>query len=449
MALMVRNREASAVELVQAHLDEMARRNPALNAFSMVLSERALEDAKTAPAGPLQGVPLTVKDSFDIAGLPTNAGSRLRIGHRANSDATAVARLRRAGAIILGKTNTPEFLASYETDNLLTGRTNNPWNLDRTCGGSSGGEAVAIASYCSAGGLGSDGGGSIRVPAHFCGVAGLKPTPGRISGRGHFPSLGHPGGLVTVAGPMARSAGDLRLLFDALTSYDAEDPFSVPPPLRESRADQPRVLVWDGFYDVPVDSEVRYAVHGAASMLENAGFATEEFRPTGLERAPNVWAFLFSQWPAPFTRKLVEGRETEAHWTLMEGISPANPTGEQAIANLVMRDRLRASLLRQMPENAIVLMPVSGITAFPHRRRKFLVEGKEIGLFQAMMPAVLANVLGLAAVTVPIARSREGLPIGIQLMGRPFSDELLLDVAARLETERGAWTLPEPADNGG
>lgn len=447
MAALVRARAVSPLELVRAHLQEIERCK-AINAFAMVLAESALDEAHAAEshpsARPLHGVPVTVKDSFDMAGLPSNTGSRLRLGHRAAEDAPAVARLRAAGAIILGKTNTPEFLASYETDNFLTGRTSNPWNLDRTSGGSSGGEAAAIASFCSPGGLASDGGGSIRVPAHFCGVAGLKPTPGRISARGHFPNLCHPAGLVTVAGPMARTAADLRLLFSALAAYDPEDPFSVPPPVRTAGSvERPRIFVWDGFYDVPVDPEVRHAVHGAASLLETSGFTTEEFRPAGLERAPNIWAFLFSQWAAPFTRKLVEGRESEAHWTLLESLSPANPSGEQAIANLAMRDRLRASLLRQLAENEIVLMPVCGITAFPHRQRKFTVEGKEIGLFQAMMPAVLANVLGLPAVTVPLALSHNRLPIGVQLMGRPFTDELLLDVAVRLEEERGPWAPPE------
>ena len=167
MAAMTLAGSVSPAELVEEHL---RRIRPELNAFVTVRADAIHDD----PArGPLYGVPLTVKDSFDVAGLPTQCGSRLRPAEPAREDAAAVARLRAAGAIILGKTNTPEMLASYETDNFITGRTNNPWDLDRTPGGSSGGEAAAIASGCSAGGLGSDGGGSIRVPAHFCGIAGL------------------------------------------------------------------------------------------------------------------------------------------------------------------------------------------------------------------------------------------------------------------------------------
>src|SRR5436305_4847104 len=195
--------------------------------------------------------------------MPTQVGSRVCSAKPAAEDSAAVARLRAAGAIIIGKTNTPELLASYETDNCVTGRTNNPWDLERTPGGSSGGEAAAIASGCSAGGLGTDGGGSIRVPAHFCGIAGLKPTPGRVPVTAHFPSMGYPGGLVGVAGPMARSAADLRLLFSVLAGYDPEDPFSVPAPVREPAAAAPRIGIWEQFYGVPIDPEIRDAVRRA------------------------------------------------------------------------------------------------------------------------------------------------------------------------------------------
>ncbi len=176
----------------------------------MVLADQARASARRADQGlkmgPLHGVPVTVKDSYDVAGLPTRLGSFFAPEAPAGEDSAVVQRLRRAGAIIIGKTNTPEFLASYETDNFITGRTNNPWNVERTPGGSSGGEAAAIASGCSPGGVGSDGGGSIRVPAHFCGIAGLKPTPGRISLIGHRPSEAAAG--ITVAGPLARSVAD-------------------------------------------------------------------------------------------------------------------------------------------------------------------------------------------------------------------------------------------------
>jgi Asp-tRNA(Asn)/Glu-tRNA(Gln) amidotransferase A subunit family amidase len=449
MASMVREGAITPVELVEAHLRQIELRNPSLNAFTEVWQERALGDARALEGpvhrrspGLLYGVPLTVKDSFDIAGLPTRAGSRLRAGRPAASDATAVARLRQEGAVLLGRTNTPELLASYETDNAVTGRTNNPWDPERTPGGSSGGEAAAIAAFCSAGGIGSDGGGSIRVPAHFCGVAGLKPTPGRIPGTGHFPSLGYPGGLTTVVGPMARTAEDLRLLFAALQGYDEEDPFSAPLRVIEPDPSETHIGVWEQFYDVPADPEIRAAVRLAADMLAGRGFRVEEFQPRGLERAPNVWAVLFNQWPSVATRKLLDGRESEAHWTLVESLADEPPTAAEVLLNLAARDHMRAALLRQMREVGVILMPVCGITAFRHRQKRWETAGKTIGMFQAMMPAVIANVLGLPAVAIPLTVSSEGLPIGVQLMGRAYEDELLLELAVRLEAARGAWTGP-------
>jgi Asp-tRNA(Asn)/Glu-tRNA(Gln) amidotransferase A subunit family amidase len=423
MASLVRDGALTPTELVEEHLRQIERRNPPLNAFVVVRAEEALEEARALECGDarglLYGVPVTVKDSFDIAGMPTRVGSLSRPKTPVSEDSTVVARLRRAGAVILGRTNTPELLSSYDTDNAITGRTNNPWNLDRTPGGSSGGEAAAIASFCSPGGIGSDGGGSIRIPAHFCGIAGLKPTPGRIPGTGHFPSLGHPGGLVTSVGPMARNAKDLRLLFSALAGYDAQDPFSVPAPLREPRLGQMRLGVWEQFYAVPVDAEIKQAVARAAAMLEAQGFTTEDFEPRGMERTPNVWAFLFSQWPA----------------------KPAEVTADQVLLQLAARDRLRAAFLREMEDNAIaaILLPPFGVTAYRHGETRFDLNGTQIGFFQAAMPAVLANVLGLPAVTVPMSLSSDRLPIGVQLVGRPYEDELLLELAIRLEEARGVW----------
>ncbi len=456
MADMVRDRAISPVELVESHLKQIEAQNPRLNAFVRVLDAEARAEAKRAETalmrgnslGLLHGVPVTVKDSFDMAGLPTLCGSRFRIGHKADRDATAVARLRAAGAIILGKTNTPEFLATYETDNLITGRTNNPGNLDRTPGGSSGGESAAIASFCSAGGIGSDGGGSIRIPAHFCGIVGLKPTPGRISSTGHFPVMTHPTGLLGVTGCLARSAADVRLMFAALAGYDSQDPFSAPVPLLHSPSvGALRVGVVEQFYKVPVHPEIRQVLHQAAKALWQMMVPAEPFEPQGLERAPNLWWFLFGQLSAPMTRQLIQGREQDAHWTATEFLTSAleqpAPSTEQLLLTLAARDRMRASLLRQMEEYRVLLMPPCGVTAFPHRSRRFKVNGDEIGLFQAMMPATPFNLLGLPAVVIPFGISADGLPVGVQLVGRPYEEELILELAVRLEKARGPF--PHPA----
>jgi Asp-tRNA(Asn)/Glu-tRNA(Gln) amidotransferase A subunit family amidase len=424
MVSLVRDGVISPLELVDAHLEQIARRNPSLNAFVRVFDESAREEARALSRGEwrglLHGIPVTVKDSFDVAGQPTRSGSPARPAVPAEKDAPAVARLRAAGAVILGRTNTSEMLRDYECANPISGRTNNPWDLERTPGGSSGGEAAAIAACCSAGGIGSDGGGSIRIPAHFCGIAGLKPTPGRIPATGHFPALGYPAGLVTTVGPMARSVKDLRLLFSVLAGYEASDPFSVPAPVLEPRLSDLRIGVWEQFYGVPVQEDVAQALSRAAGMLDAQGFRVDAFQPHSLERAPNLWAFVFGQW----------------------GASPADFTGEQILANLAERDRLRALFLEQLGEMEAIAMPVAGIPAFRHGEKRWRAGDREIGMFQAAMPAVIANVLGLPAVTLPIMLSTGGLPVGVQLVGRPFNDELLLAIALRLEEARGTWTDP-------
>jgi len=454
MSTMIRERQISPVELVEAHLRQIEKHNPRVNAFVTVLAEEAREAARKAEAaimradslGLLHGIPVTVKDSFDMAGLPTLCGSKFRMGHRADEDSSAVARFRAAGAIILGKTNCPEFLSNYETDNYITGRTNNPWDLDRTAGGSSGGESAAIASYCSAGGIGSDGGGSVRIPAHFCGIVGLKPTPGRISAAGHFPSISHPGGLLGVAGPLGRSAQDVRLLFAALAGYDSRDPFSAPVPLAAPNVSDQCIAVIEQFYEVPVQADTREAVRKAAQALERIGFKTEPFTPHGVERAPNLWWFFFGQLPARMTQKMLEGREQDAHWTGTEFLSTAleqpEPTAEDVLNSLAARDRMRAGLLRQMENLPIILAPVCGVPAFRHRERRWPTESKPIGLFEAMMPVTPWNLLGMPAAVVPFSLSATGLPIGVQLIGRPYEEELILEVAMRLEEARGPFPGP-------
>ena len=454
MAARIRSRSLSPVELVDAHLKQIERCNPKLNPFVRVLADEAREQAKVAEerqmrgdfAGPLYGVPVTIKDSYDMAGLPTTCGSRFFADRTATSDATAVARLRGAGAIPLGKTNTPEFLANYESDNFITGRSNNPWDLSRTPGGSSGGEAAAISSFCSAGGIGSDGGGSIRVPAHFCGIAGLKPTPGRVSAAGHVPEINHPGGLLGVGGPIARSARDVRMLFEALAGYDSKDPFSAPVPLRQPDLAGLRIGVMEQFYQVPVEPGVREAVRKAAAVLEQLGFPVEPWQPQGLERAPNLWWFFFGVLPARFTQKLILGREDQAHWTgiefLHQALAESEPSGMKVVESLAVRDKMRGSMLSQMEQYPVILLPACGIAAFEHRQRRYPTGVKEITQFEAMMPVHPGNLLGLPGVVIPFHIDERGLPVGIQLMGRPYDEELLLELAMRMEEARGPFPSP-------
>jgi len=281
MAEKIRSRKISAVELVDAHLAQIDKLNPKLNAFIQVDADRARCSARDAEdavmqgkqIGPLHGVPLSIKSSISVAGMRWESGSRLRAGCVGDQDAPLVTRLKNAGAIILGVTNTPELLMAWETDNLLHGRTNSPWDLERTPGGSSGGESAAIAAGMSAGGVGSDGGGSIRVPAHFTGICGLKPTAGRIPATGHFPVSAGPFALIGVVGPMARTIADLKVLFEVMQGPDYGDTCAAPVPLCWPPKDAVRNLKIGYFEDdgrTPVTPETRAAVRIAAVALRDA-----------------------------------------------------------------------------------------------------------------------------------------------------------------------------------
>src|SRR2546423_527842 len=279
MAAHIREKKITPVELAQAHLAKIEKFNPKLNAFVQVNTERVLREAREAESallirggsvGPLHGVPISVKSSVDVAGMRIESGTRLRAGNMATRDAPLVERLRKAGAIIIGVTNTPELLMSWETDNLLYGRTNSPWGLERTPGGSSGGEAAALATGMSAGGVGSDGGGSIRVPAHFSGICGLKPTPGRIPSTGHFPASGGPFALLGVVGPMARNVDDLKILFEVMRGHDDADPCAAPVPICWPGTDEMKRIKIGYFEDdgrTTVMPEIRQAVRTAAEAL--------------------------------------------------------------------------------------------------------------------------------------------------------------------------------------
>jgi Asp-tRNA(Asn)/Glu-tRNA(Gln) amidotransferase A subunit family amidase len=263
---------------------------------------------------------------------------------------------------------------------------------------------------------------------------------------GHYPAISHPGGLLGVAGPMARTANDVRLLFAALAGYDSQDPFSAPVPLRTPQAAEVSIGVMEKFYDVPVEASTRDTVLKAAGALGEIGFHVEPFKPRGIERAPNIWWFFFGQLPAPLTKQMIQGREQDAHWTGTEFLTTAleqpAPTVNDVLSNLAARDRLRAALLRQMDTVPLILAPVCGVPAFRHRERRWETGTKPIGLFEAMMPVTPWNLLGLPAMTVPFGMSAEGLPIGVQLIGRPYEEELILQVAVRLEEARGPFAGP-------
>lgn len=456
MANKIRRKELSPWELVKTHLERIERLNSQLNAIVSLDPERALAEARKAeqavrqgaPLGRLHGVPVTIKSSVDVAGHRCETGSRLREGNVPAADAPLVVRLRAAGAIVLGTTNAPEMLMAYETENALYGRTNNPWAPERTPGGSSGGEAAAIAAGLSAGGVGSDGGGSIRVPAHFTGICGLKPTPGRVPITGHYPPGLGPFALFGVVGPMARTVEDLQILFEAMAGPERDDPCAAPVPVRWRRTEELRRLRIGFFTDdgrTPVTPETRTAVHTASQALKDAGFDVMPFRPHGLEQARVLWGQFFAKGAAMLLRPLLGGREAELPILQEYRQSDADQTpftAESLFQALMERDQLRSQFLAQLENHPVLLCPVCAVPAFRHGERRWTVEGKSVGYLDATSYTQWFNLLGNPAAVVPAGRSSDGLPIGIQVVGRPFEDEVVLGVAKLLEQERGGWQPP-------
>jgi Asp-tRNA(Asn)/Glu-tRNA(Gln) amidotransferase A subunit family amidase len=460
MAKNVREKKVSPVELAEAHLARIARLNPKLNAFVTIDAERARARAKSAEAavsrssksvslGALHGVPISIKSSVDVAGLPCECGSSLRKGNTPPEDAPLVARLRVAGAVILGNTNVPEFLMAYETDNLLYGRTNNPWDLTRTPGGSSGGEAAAIASGCSAGGVGSDGGGSIRVPAHYSGICGLKPTPGRVPSTGHFPSSAGPFAQLGVVGPMARTVRDVERLFEVMAGPDPADPAAAPVPLRRRSGDEIRKLRVAYFEDdgaTPVTSETAVAVRTAADALRSNGFQVEAWRPPNLDRVWQFWWNLFGRAGQMAFAQTLEGHDEDLSPILRAfraRVAEEPPLTAQDLLNtLLARDVLRGNLLAKMEEFPILLCPVCAIPAFRHGEREWMVQGRKVEYLKAMSYSQWFNLLGNPAAVVPVGRSPEGLPIGVQVVGRPWEEEAVLAVSAVIEDACGGFRRP-------
>ena len=451
LAKLIRAREVSPVEVVEAHLRRIERLNPALNAI-VTLSSRALDQARAAESdltngkqvGPLHGVPLTVKDTIDTEGLRSTSGSRLRANHVPDRDATVVARLKEAGAIVLGKTNTPEMAIPYETDNPVFGRANNPHALNRTPGGSSGGEAAAIAACLSPAGLGSDLSGSIRVPAHFCGIAGLKPTIGRVPMDGHMPSVTGTLSLGASIGPMARTTEDLALLFNVIAdpapAGSGNRASSLPEGIATLHGLRVGWYVNDGV--VPVSDETRAAIASAARVLGDAGLEVRAARPPGVARGSALWIELFS---ATVTEQLLEvyrGREDEAGPLVLSLLRNSGKEtdlhskigrAEKVAAAVLERGSLREGLLLWMKTTPLILAPVGATPAFEHGTRRVDVNGQSISVFRAFSYAQTFNVFGLPSVVVPAGLSAEGLPIGVQIVGRPFEEGIVLAAARVVE----------------
>jgi Asp-tRNA(Asn)/Glu-tRNA(Gln) amidotransferase A subunit family amidase len=446
---MLRRGQISPLELADEHIRQIERLNPHLRALVDFDAERVRQQARalqdsSGSKGPLFGLPMTIKSSIATAGYRCEVGTLLHRGNIPHKDATAVSRLKQAGALILGTTNCPEFLMAYETDNRLYGRTANPWDPERTSGGSSGGESAAIAAGLSAGGLGSDSGGSVREPAHFSGICALKPTLGRVPARGHLPACDGPFSILGAVGPMARTVQDLTLLFLTLCGHDALDPTGAPVGLRnESLEDLRRVPI--GFFEddglLPVTPETRRAVRDAARALEGQGFQVRPFRPTALEEARQLWWKFFVRCGAMLLDPLVRNRQTDLSPTFLNFLAIAHRepplSGDELLSAWMECDGARRKLLAEMESFPILLCPVCAIPAFRHGERAWVVDGQKVNYLDVMRYTQWFNLLAVPAAVVPVGRSPEGLPIGVQIVGRPFEDERVLGIAAAIEAEYG------------
>ena len=444
---LLRAGKISALELAEEHIRRIERLNPILNAIVDFDAERVREQARETgpgiPGGPLQGLPVTIKASIGVAGHRCEVGSVLRGGEVAACDGEAVRLLRRAGAVMLGITNCPEFLMAYETDNSLYGRTLNPWDLERTPGGSSGGEAAAIAAGLSPAGLGSDSGGSVREPAHFSGICALKPTSGRISAIGHVPPCIGPFSTLGAIGPMARTIPDVALLFEVASQRGTADAASAPVPYRAVSLEDARQTRIGWFADDgPVTPETRGAVRMAAAALREQGFHVEEIAPPrSLEAARKLWDVFFVQCGAMFYEPTIAGRRGELSPVFLEFLRIAASRTPLRATSLLEAwaelDEVRQKLLEEMREHPLLLTPACAMPAFRHGEREWNIEGRRIEYLDAMRYTQWFNVLAAPAAVVPVSQSEDGLPIGVQIAGVPYADELVLTVAGAIDSTFG------------
>jgi Asp-tRNA(Asn)/Glu-tRNA(Gln) amidotransferase A subunit family amidase len=439
---LVHTGQISVAELAEAHIRQIERLNPDLNAFAdfdaeQVRGQARRLDTKRGSRGGLHGLPVTIKSSIATAGYRCEIGSLLHKGEIPNQDAEVVARMRAAGALILGTTNCPEFLMAYETANVVHGSTRNPWDLERTPGGSSGGESAAIAAGMSAAGLGSDSGGSVRVPAHFTGICSLKPTPGRIPGRGHLPPCVGPFSILGTIGPMARTIGDVAMMFEVLSGQDPLDPVSSPVELSRPSPEELRRKTIGFFEDdglVPVTPETRAAVTDAARALREAGFRVEPFRPSTLESLRKLWWKFFVQCGAMFYEPEIRNKRGKLSPIFSEFLGIAEAAGPLTATELLnawaQLDLLRAKTLAEMREYPLLLCPVASIPAFRPNERAWTIDGRTVEYLDAMRFTQWFNALACPAAVIPVGTSPDGLPIGVQIAAPPFEDEVVLGVAA-------------------
>ncbi len=447
LAAMVRHKRVSSTEVVNAYLERIAAVNPKLNAVVQLVADSARAAALRADQelsggklrGPLHGVPITIKDSFDTAGIITTAGTRGWANRVPTEDATVVARLRRAGVILLGKTNTPEFTLSDETDNLVYGRTNNPYDLARTPGGSSGGAAAIVAAGGSPLDIGSDTGNSIRYPSHVCGVAGIKPTSGRVPRTGH--AIDYAGYLesFTSVGPIARYVDDLAMVLPLIAGPDGRDPHTQAMALGDPRRVALKSLRVTFHVDngvVPATNATKAAVRKAAQVLASTGASVVEKTPPALVEAADLMERLLLADGGAWVKRLLKNAGTEGVGSLGGLTGGAKLTVEDLVAAVEDLDRVRSRLLGYLREVDVVLCPVQPGPATPHGS----TAAPEF--FRGDSYSNVFNMTGWPAASVRAGTSPEGLPIGVQVVGRPWREDVVLAAAKAIELALGGYQRP-------
>lgn len=449
MAAAIRKKEISASELVRACLQRIEQVNPRLNAVVQLGAEQALKQARDADqglargeeCGPLHGVPFTLKDAIESAGLICTAGTEGRAHYVPSQDAVVVQRLRRAGAILLGKTNCPELGWAWESDNLIYGRTNNPYDLSLSPGGSSGGESAIIAAAGSPFGLGSDAGGSVRFPAHCTGIASIKPTSGRVPRTGHFPA---PGGLLDALwqiGPLARYVEDLAVVLSVIAGPDRQDPAVVPAPLGDHRQLDLRKLrvafhVSNGI--AAPSPDVAAAVEKSASAIQDAGVAVEEARPSALERTYDIYLDLFTADGGVGLESLLKEAGTQRLHPLMRHVLELQHAGAKSLAEfaaLVGRwDAFRRDMLAFISKYDALLCPVCSFAGMEH--------GSTYRQLCSFSYTMAYNLTGWPAAVVRGGAAQAGLPIGVQIVAKPWREDVALAIAQLLQDRLGGWQPP-------
>jgi len=443
----ISSRRVTSKQVTRAFLDRIEAVNPRLNAVVTLNAEAAMKHAERADIalgggekpGRLFGIPMTIKDSLDTFDMVTTWGTLGRQNFRPGRDATCVERLRNEGAILMGKTNTPEFTLSFKTDNLLFGKTRNPWNLDRTPGGSSGGAAAAIAARCTPFDVGTDTGGSIRLPAHFCGIAGIKPTTGRVPCTGNALPVAGLHAPLSQPGPMAKSVDDLCYLLEIMQGPDNLDPHAVPVPWIPPESVQVEKLRIGYHLDNGIctpDEAAKAAVSSVIDAITGSRMTATESRPTGLEMAGFIYSRVFSADDGDMVTALLEDCRTDTPSPPVADIvsRPAGGLSASEFAQVInLWHNYQSSMLSYFNQLDVLICPVNGKTAIGH---------DEAEDFSNYTYTAAYNLTGWPSLVIRAGTDTDGMPVGVQILGRPFAEHQVLALGAWLEAELGTFDAP-------